>query len=316
MVVRTLAPRRRAPGDDLRGAGSRVGAPPGRADRGARAHRLRGRPDPLPRTARARPLRGPDRPSGRLPLPVDRPGAARPRGGGRGGDRRGARLHDRRRRGLDAAVRADGRADERPARAEPHDPPPLRSAAVGARSSAHRRSSPREGVPPQGGRSAARAAPTLPVRRDVRRPPRGVGAVPRRRRVVRAFTHRRPRRARLGAAAGGDCALRRAENPDDRPPARDRDDLRPTGLRREHPAGADARARPRRLRGPRRRGLRPSRRCGQRVRPPGGRASRPDRASRRRVPRRRRAARPDAADDRPPVSHHHGDDVRKLRRRA
>ena len=36
---------------------------------------------------------------------------------------------------------------------------------------------------------------------------------------------------RLGAAAGGDGALERAADPDDRPPARDRDDLRPSGLR-------------------------------------------------------------------------------------
>ena len=264
MVVRPLAPRRRAPGDDLRGAGSRVGAPPGRADPASSSASA-------PRSSRSarRGLRAPGRFEGLIDPPDDFlfPSIAQAPLVRAAADEAG----------IDAAlvyttegVAASTQlsvpmvgADERPARAEPHDPPALRSAAVGAGPSAHRRAPPREGVPPQGGRPAARAAAPLRLGRDVRRPPRGVGASSRRRRLVRALADRRPGRARLGAAPRGDRALGRSADPDDRPPARDRDDLGAAGLRREHPAGADARARPRRLRGPRRRGLRPSRRRGR-----------------------------------------------------
>ena len=133
LVVRPRAARLRAPGDDLRGDGHRARAAAGGPHPRARADRLRGRDRPFAGAASTRPLRGPGRPTRQLVVPVDRAGAAASGRGGRSRDRRGAGLYDGGRRGRNAALAADGRPDERPARVEPVDSAALRAARLGTR---------------------------------------------------------------------------------------------------------------------------------------------------------------------------------------
>src|SRR5919108_456852 len=119
---------------------------------------------------------------------------------------------------------------------------------------------------------------TAPVceRRRLQRPPRRMGPAARRQRLVRALPDAGPRRPDLARAArGGTGARGAAADPDDRPPARDRDDLGPPPLRAGDPAGAHARTRSRRLRGARRRRPGAAGRLPRRAPPPGGAPARP-----------------------------------------